>query len=138
MVDPVAAIIQRLKATPAVVQAVGQADWISDQRPADAEPNRRHVAVLSAGGLGNHPDLPLNTRRVDIFCYGETAYAANLVAGAVYAALIPPSRRTAFVAAGVRVYHIAEVGGLTDLVDEGWPMSWGRFEVAFYEVPQGA
>lgn len=139
MTDPLAAIKALLLADAAVAALAGHRVY-GIELPASeaAHMPRKAVVVRPAGGIspvGGFVDL--TGGRIEIIAWGETAYEAALLAGAVFGALKPVRRE---VAANVLVHWIEDAGGPTAIrdPDTGWPAAVQPYQVLYATIPVAA
>ncbi|KKM88478.1 hypothetical protein LCGC14_1258270 [marine sediment metagenome] len=132
IVDARKAIIEILKADADTTTEV-QGRVFGDELPrseTDAMP-RKAVVISPAGGTPlsyTTGTLPLETQRLDVFCYGGTLYEAEEVRRAVYGALRAVERQ---VIAGVLVHWARPAGGAMSGrdPDADWPLKWNSWQI---------
>ena len=128
------AIIGILKADGAVAALVGIRVF-GDELPRSETDGRegtgRKAVVVSPGG-GSPPSyttatLPLEGARIDVFCYGETLYQAEVVRRTVYGALKGVQR---VVQGDVLVHWVRPAGGAASGRDPNtnWPVKWNSWQ----------
>ena len=88
-----AAIVQYLAEDGRVSRLAGSRVYGSEfpEREAAAMPQKLAVVTASGGlgsGAGTSSRTPWTQNRVDIRCYGETPYQADILHGAVYRAMV--------------------------------------------------
>ena len=98
------------------------------------------LTCTKMGGLGSLPYLPLSLPRLDIWCFGPTAYEAFRLARTVRSCLIPVERAqggiVGFESAGCRVIDVQdEASPREDATDQGWPYVWQPYIFRISEVP---
>lgn len=122
MPDWLVAVIAFLQSRDAITAICPVGD-IRQQPPQDTGAPRYAISVQRSGGFGAWPSVPYLDARVDLRCYGPTAYDAMTLWRTVQTELEGDRRRGGFTAAGCRVLNITLSSGPVDnLVDEGWPM----------------
>lgn len=88
----------------------------------------KSIVVAPSGGANSEANLPIERRRVDTYCYGETLYQADRVRRAVYAALKGIDRTTQD---SIVVYACTPAGGAITGRDPetDWPVHWNSWQV---------
>lgn len=138
IVDSLTAAIAVLKADAAVAALVGTRVY-GDEMPRAQTGNQeaqagavKAVVITPSGGVPPtwaHGTTPIEVRRIDVYCYGETTSQAEAVRRAVYAAFRAVSRQ---VFAGVMVHWINPAGGAISGRDPetNWPVKWNSWQLA--------
>ena len=129
--DILGAIVARLRAVTEITALTSTR--ISPVRQESWNPMPRH-AIWVDGPKGMGPfgsdNLPLETVRVDLNCFGSTDYEAGRLWRTMHSAICPyQGAATQFVAAGVRVSNVQRESGpirFTDS-DTGWPCVIGGY-----------
>ena len=126
------AIITILKADAGVLALVGTRVFGDELPRSETASMPRKAVVVSAAG-GTPPSyatatMPLESQRLDVFCYGETLYEAEQVRQAVYGSLRAVERT---VAANVLVHWARPAGGAMAGRDPGteWPLKWNSWQI---------
>ncbi len=132
IVDVRAAIITILKADTDTATEVGARVYGDELPREDTDDMPRKAVVISPAGGTPLPyttaTLPLETQRVDVFCYGKTLFEAEEVRRAVYGALRAVERE---VSAGVLVHWVRPAGGAMAGRDPDaeWPVKWNSWQI---------
>lgn len=96
------------------------------------------VSIRKTGQWRADPSLPLSYPRLDLLCYGPTAYDAARLHRTIEAILCPVAQSTrGFTAANCRILDVVVEGGPMENVtpDEGWPMVWFSVSLTASEIP---
>ena len=125
------AIIGILKADSAVAALVGTRVF-GDELPRSETDNQARKAVVISPGGGSPPSyttatLPLEGARIDVFCYGESPYQAEVARRTVYGALKGVQRVTQ---GNVLVHWVRPAGGAASGRDPNtdWPVKWNSWQ----------
>ncbi len=134
-----AAVIVILKADADVITEVGPRVF-GDELPRNETDDMPRKAIVVAAGGGTSPSyasatVPIEAKRIDVFCYGETLFEAESVRRAVFGAFRAIISRT--VSANVLINSIRPAGGAIAGRDPDgdWPIKWNSWQVEAAEDP---
>ena len=132
--NPVAAVVELLKADAEVERLTDGRVWAAELPESENQSMPRAAVVINAeggrgSGAGARSYAPWANVRIDVYCYGETRYAADELDWAVYGVLTQV-RRTEI--AETLVHDLVSTAGpLSDRAsDTDWPYTLSSFDVA--------
>lgn len=142
MTDPLSALIQYLKADTGIITLAGTPSptrvfGLELPQNQSASMPRKAVVLKFSGGPGKQPHADLSEQRIDIWCYGETAFEAMKLQLAVSQAVDTLRRK----AEGTTFLHGAiQSGGLLGPIEDpdtnwvfclqSWLLSYGTAAIA--------
>lgn len=134
MPEWLAAFVAYLQADDGVT-AICATDAIRQEPPQGSGAPTYAIGLQRAGGFGTRVYTPELQARLDIRCYGPTAYESMRLWRTVQAALEGDRQRNGFTAAGCRVKDIHLISAPVDgLTDAGWPLSLATYELLVSEA----
>lgn len=130
MTDVLSALIAFLKDDADTADLIGTRIYGDEVPRAEVERRepRKLVLLRESGGAERNRFLPIAEGRLDVWCFGETAYEAGKVDRAVYSALKALNRQTVD---GVLLHNAGQAGGPISVrdADTGWPAKWRSITV---------